>query len=329
MKRHLKIFKGILALCLTGLILFSTINFDHAETSTETYEEAYEEISAETAEETGQEVSVEDPVDTTMEELELLKEENLKIRNELMKYKIKVQGKADKVPVLMYHHFLTGEKIKEKNYEKNGSILSVENFKAQMDYLYNNNFHTLTLAELEEYISKGKDLPKKSVLITMDDGYLSNLEYAYPIMKEYGFKGTIFMIGKNTEIEPAPFSPDRLGFISNQEVHKYTDVFEFECHSYGMHPTVDGKHPLVSAPMSEIEEDLKKNRELYNTKAIAYPHGAYNQNLIDLLIKEDYKLGFAGVPGYANKKSNPFEIKRFGIYPYINMERFKSIVNGK
>ena len=297
MKKGLSIFKNIMVLSLIILILFGSRDFALAEIA--------------------------------KIELDLLRQENLKIRNELIGLKIKVQGKANKLPVLMYHHFLTQEKIDERNAGNNSSIISVESFKSQMDYLYKNDFHTLTLAELEDYLYKGKDLPKRSVLITFDDGYLSNAAYAYPIMKEYGFKGTIFMIGKNTEIEPLAFSPDRLGYLSNQEIHKYTDVFEYECHTYGMHPKVDGKHPLISSLMDEIEEDLKKNRELYNTTAIAYPHGAYNQNLINLLIKENYKLGFAGTPGYVDEKSNPFELKRFGIYPYITIDRFANIVNVK
>lgn len=321
MKKNLRGFKGLLALSLIILIVLSVKNIVPRGTILGPAADAIGETDAET--------NLESIVEGTLTELELLKQENSKTRNELVKYKTKVQGKANKIPVLMYHHFLKEETIKAKGYEKNTSIISVESFKEQMDYLYQNDFHTLTLAELEEYLYKDKDLPKKSILLTFDDGYSSNAEYAYPIMKEYGFKGTIFMIGKNTEIEPSEFSQDKLGYISNQEIGKYTDVFEFECHTYGMHPMVDGKHPLISSPMADIEKDLKKNRELYSTTAIAYPHGAYNQNLIDLLVKEDYKLGFAGKVGYVNKKSNPFELKRFGIYPYINIGKFARIVNGK
>lgn len=305
MKKNLRIFKSMLVLSLMMLVLFGASDFAFTE------------------------ANVDHSVESIMVELDLLKQENMKIRDELMKFKTKVQGKASKIPVLMYHHILTEKQIRDNGWTSNHSILSLESFKSQMDYLYENDFYTLTIAELEEYIYKGKDFPKKSVLITFDDGYLSNAEYAYPIMKEYGFKGTIFMIGKNSEVEPSEFSPNKLMFLPNKEIHKYIDVFEYECHTYSMHARVDGKSLLMSNPMDKVEEDLKKNRELYDTSAIAYPHGGYNQDLIDLLIKEDYKLGFAGGPGYVNKKSNAFELQRFGIYPYTSMERFKNIVNVK
>lgn len=297
MKRKSKTLKSMVALVVIGFILLSLVDFSFAE--------------------------------TTIKELDLLKQENLRMRNELIELKIKVHGKAEKIPVLMYHHILEEKDIINYGWTGNSSIISVENFKAQMDYLYENNFHTLTLSELEEFITKGRDLPKKTVLITFDDGYLSNTKYAYPIMKNYGFKGTIFMMGRTSEREPVEFSPDKILFLSNNELYKYTDVFEYGSHTYAMHSKVNGKTLLISSPMDKVEEDIKKNRELYKTNAIAYPHGAYNQNVINSLIKNDYKLGFTIKPGYVNRKSKAFELNRFTVYPNTNIKGFQNIVNGQ
>ena len=44
-----------------------------------------------------------------------------------------------------------------------------------------------------EYIFQSKAIPKKSIVLTFDDGYLDNWVFAYPIMKKYDFQGTIYV----------------------------------------------------------------------------------------------------------------------------------------
>ena len=75
------------------------------------------------------------------------------------------------------------------SYEK-GNILRVskENFRKQMKYLKDNNYTTLTLDELYNYMKTGKIVPKKPIVITFDDGYKDNYTNAYPILKEFRIK---------------------------------------------------------------------------------------------------------------------------------------------
>ncbi len=55
------------------------------------------------------------------------------------------------------------------------------------------NYHTLTLAEVKDFYFQQQPLPEKSVL-TFDDCYQSMKEYAYPLLKEAGFKATAFVV---------------------------------------------------------------------------------------------------------------------------------------
>lgn len=296
MKNKLSTFKKILALALMLFILINAAEFVFAE--------------------------------TTMLKLDLLNQDNIEMRNSHIKLKILTQGKANKITMLLYHHILKKNEIDNYGWTGNDSILSLENFREQMNYLYQNDFYTLTLAELEEFLYKGIELPKKAILITFDDGYLSNAKYAYPVMKEFGFKGSIFLIGSTSEKEPMEFTPEKIVHLSNKEIQKYADVFEYGSHTYSMHSIIKGQNLLIISPIDKVAEDLRINKILYRTSYIAYPYGQYNERWIGLLIKENCKLGFTTKPGYVNKKSKVFELNRFVIYPKTSIKRFEEIVNG-
>lgn len=80
-------------------------------------------------------------------------------------------------------------------YKKNNNLyIPQQLFKQQMKYIKDNGYSTITLNQLYEFIMENKPLPKKSVVITFDDGYLNSYQYAYPILKEFNLKATVFAI---------------------------------------------------------------------------------------------------------------------------------------
>ena len=87
--------------------------------------------------------------------------------------------KAVGVPVLNYHRIDTGI--------RHSLVVPQEEF-------HDEGYHTITMDELYDYVTKGTELPDKPVLITFDDGYIDNYKYAFPILKEYNMKATLFMI---------------------------------------------------------------------------------------------------------------------------------------
>lgn len=88
------------------------------------------------------------------------------------------------LPVLMYHHISP----------KPGLVTcSPENFRAQMEWLAKNGWKTLSTAAFTDALATGQ-IPRKSVLITFDDGYLDNWIYAHPVLQEFGQQATVFLI---------------------------------------------------------------------------------------------------------------------------------------
>lgn len=264
------------------------------------------------------------------EKYQLLKEANLRLRREIIKLNNQLYGTAEKIPVLTYHHILPQEYIVKYKWYNNDSVISLEAFKEQMDYLYKNGYFTATLDELKDFLEGKISLPKKTVVITFDDGYLSNAIYAYPIMKEYDFRGTIFMIGSRVNKEEVAFDPSSTQSISIYEAYKFSNVFDYESHTYDLHKKdKNNKEMLVCSNREVILEDLLKCKQLLNAEYFAYPFGVYNKKTIEYLKEAGYEMAFTTKKGYVTKDSSWYELPRFTISPKnTTFEKFKQIVIG-
>lgn len=86
------------------------------------------------------------------------------------------------VPILMYHHL-------------SESTVSGERLDEHLAALSGAGYTAVTLADLRAYVEQGRDLPDKPVVITFDDGYLSNYEIGLPILAKYEMKAAIYVIG--------------------------------------------------------------------------------------------------------------------------------------
>ncbi|WP_285089892.1 polysaccharide deacetylase family protein, partial [Escherichia coli] len=80
-----------------------------------------------------------------------------------------------------------------RNFRHTSTITSVESFKAQMDYLKQAGYRTISLDDVAGYLAKENNLPGKVVALTFDDGLKSVYRYAYPILKQNDQKATLFV----------------------------------------------------------------------------------------------------------------------------------------
>jgi len=143
------------------------------------------------------------------------------------------------LPILMLHsvsdHY--------RGFLKSHIVISRRNFKLAMAYLHRRRFKTLTLAEAAAFV-QGQPVPRRSVVLTFDDGFLDNWINAFPILQRYEMQGTIFVtddfIRRSGEIRPqrsftgeAPADLNDWGYLNENEIVTMdrSDVFQFYPHA--------------------------------------------------------------------------------------------------
>lgn len=202
---------------------------------------------------------------------------------------------APGLPVLVYHKIgrvPPGSKLGEL-------WVTPEKFRAQIAWLLKHGYTTVLFSDLLKAHKGGAALPDKPVLITFDDGYANNYTYAYPILKELGAKGNMFVvydtIGKanlwhDTKTEP---------WINMATLDMLKEMGESGAMEFGSHTM---SHPdLERIPLEDAAWELAESKKQLETAlgvricAFAYPYGAgaRNPSLRELVFKAGYTFDFS------------------------------------
>ena len=92
------------------------------------------------------------------------------------------------IPVIMFHSLGLGE----RDWVYNHLSMPASDFEERVAYLKQKGYQFIFWSDLYEHMKGGIKLTGPAVMLTFDDGYLDNWVYAYPILKKYNAKGTIF-----------------------------------------------------------------------------------------------------------------------------------------
>lgn len=227
-----------------------------------------------------------------------------------------------KVTILGYHSFYKDKK--ELTDGKTDVINDIAKFEEQIKYLSDHNYKSLTMDEFYCWKKNKCKQPRKSVLITMDDGYLSNYMYAFPVLKKYNMKATVFFVGsssKNYGVSKGTIY-DYMSLDLIKKCKKEYPNIEFHSHSYGLH----GK-PVYEWSDEELSNDIKNMKTIDNFEYYAYPFGVYDDRMIKLLKDNKYKLAFGFGPGKEHRKArrsdNDYVVPRLNISDSMSMTKFK------
>ncbi|MFC4409978.1 polysaccharide deacetylase family protein [Chungangia koreensis] len=236
------------------------------------------------------------------------------------------------VPVLMYHHMVEGKM--ESPHASNRMVIDVEQFKEEMRYLKKNGWHTISLQELQQWLLGNVNLPAKTVVITFDDGITSTVKYAYPMLKDYGFKATSFTITGKIHQQAAPWDIKSFQYVGLKEIKETSDVFDYQHHAFYMHNLTPGTNmgQFVTKSYEEIYDDLEKGKtqlakafdhDTSNIKYLAYPFGHYNETTIQAAKAAGIEMAFTTKTGNVKMGDSFYELKRQGIAPEHTIKEFE------
>lgn len=232
------------------------------------------------------------------------------------------------VPVMMYHHFLKENEL--GRFKNVSTTMTDTQFANEMKYLKDKKYETVSTADLLRFMRNEITLPAYSIVLTFDDGLLSTREYAYPILKNYGFQATQFLITYRNEYSPAEqlFNYNDLQALSKQDMDYMKDVFTYESHTYNLHDMIGNKGKMLLIPYHEVVEDLKRSLTFIpNATAFAYPFGQYNANIIYAVKEAGFTMAFSTKPGYNNPYDDIYQIKRLYSDQQTSLAQFKKMVS--
>ena len=220
----------------------------------------------------------------------------------------------DKIRTLTYH-FLYNPETKECNED---ICHTLEQFEAELKYLNENEYFTMKLNELEMYLDGKINIPEKSIVLTIDDGTVFDLD-AIKLLEKYKVNLTMFVI-TSYNINVKDLQSDYLDL----ESHTHNMHNQYECPGYGMQGG-----GILCLPEEQVLNDLKTSQEILGgSKYFAYPFFDVNDRAIKLLKEAGFKLAFIGqydTEGYSYKdKTDHYKLRRMSIFSDTDLEEFIS-----
>lgn len=233
------------------------------------------------------------------------------------------QPVREPMPVLMYHHMVPDGQ------DCNAMTITPGKFRADLDIILAKGYTPVLPGEL----AAGAPLPEKPILITFDDGYRSNYDLVYPILREYGVKACISIIVLMPDLPTD-------NFCTWEQLREMTDsgLVEVGSHSYRLHNLgedkgnyeKDGTNGVERRPgesdrdfQARVLDDIQKSHdriaaELGSVTCFAYPFGCTDPDakaLVDAL----FPVSLMTVPQCADLAKGLHDLPRYAVHMETNL----------
>ena len=229
----------------------------------------------------------------------------------------------DYIPVLMYHHFKT-----EEVEPGNGANMHIDEFEEHMKTLQQAGYTPIFLSELYDIMKQAQieketgvvvpelQLDKKYVVITIDDGYRSNYELAYPLLQKYNMKACISVITSRIHTGYV-YSSKEIEKMSWENLNEMQNsgLVEIYSHTYDHEPVGDRIYTDVRSSIQKGEEMLDKQLENRSpVSVLTYPNGNYRKNIALLMyIYMGYDLQLTTNSDVVNRNTSVLEVPRITV----------------
>jgi peptidoglycan/xylan/chitin deacetylase (PgdA/CDA1 family) len=225
------------------------------------------------------------------------------------------QGNKVSVPILTYHSI-----------DNSGSVISTsaEKFRSQMRYLAESSFNIISLKEIINCIIEQRPFPPRSVAITFDDGFKNVHDMAYPVLKEFGFGATVFLVseycGKKNQWNKQSKLIPGLDLLDWEEIGEMADNgIDFGAHTIS-HPN------LSKLPIDRAIEQIVTSKTMIQSHIgkevlfFSYPYGIQTGET-RRLVKDEFYGACSTELAFVTLKSDIHSLPRIDMY-YFSKNNF-------
>lgn len=216
---------------------------------------------------------------------------------------------------LMYHSITPGKSKPDWEW-----ALSFKSFCDQLSLLQAFGWHTISLAQLKQGI---ESLPKKSVLITFDDGYADNFA-AFNEITRRNMQACWFIVTKDVGTDSSwhdAGAPSAKLLAPSQLIEMSQVGMDIGSHTHS-------HSRLTSIPAKMISDELIQSKDYLSTllnkpiDSLAYPYGLYNKNVLTKTGECGYKIAFTTASGFGKINSNLLEVRRISVMANDSLATF-------
>lgn len=218
-----------------------------------------------------------------------------------------------RVPILMYHY--VSELPPNPDRYRLDLTVSPEDFRAQLQYLDQAGYHPITLTDLYLHLTQSYPLPEKPIVLTFDDGYRDAYEVVFPILLDYGFTGTFFVLATPTHFE----SPEYMTWAQMKEM---ADAgMDIQAHGRD-HVDLRGRsYEYLIYQIQGIQEAIHYHTDRL-PRFFCYPSGKYDANVIEVLKSAGYWGAVTTQWGNTHSRDELFEMPRLRVQGRGSLEHF-------
>ncbi|MBQ7901729.1 MAG: polysaccharide deacetylase family protein [Clostridia bacterium] len=249
----------------------------------------------------------------------------------LMRYgSVRTMEQQTEVPLLivMYHNFLNDTSRCGKY------TITPKLFEQDVQYLMDNGYEFVNCSDVIDYVYNQKPMPRKPVMITIDDGYYNNYTYIFPVMQKYNIKAVISPIAYESEkyTQSQDLNPAYANMAwDNIKEMCDSGLGEVQNHSYNMHQINSKVRGCAQLPgeskkqyTDRLYADLKKAHDLIVTntgktpQCMVFPFGMVSNGAGDVVKKLGYKMSLSCTEGisYINQDKNCLYMLKRNNRPY-------------
>lgn len=225
-------------------------------------------------------------------------------------------------PLILAYHSVSD------HYNGNLAVSSAV-FERQMALLSRRGYRSITLAE---FVQRPPARREKTVILTFDDGYADNHTVAFPILKKYGFTGTIFVTADYVNTDHIYWwDKDRIKFKGEEAAYRLLTLDQiFEMMEYGIE---FGSHTSTHPILPSLTEE-QCWREIHGSRtslsrmlkqpvvSFCYPEGKFNGRIVQRVQEAGYSCAVV-TPPRAGLPLSRYALRRAGVYRSTNPLGFR------